>query len=118
MRIADTTVYNSYTNQPLYAYAVSTAPDADLPKSLISLRNVPTGVTIGTIRRGGSSTGQNMVLRDAIAHGNGSDGDIKFADAAASVTEDMVGEAILILVYLRLNGDDEKQVWLWELLCW
>lgn len=67
--------------------------------------------------------GENMVLRDAIANGAeilrvGSDGEIKFSDAAASLTEDMVGEVMLTLVNLRLNGDDEKQGWLWDLLCW
>jgi hypothetical protein len=28
------------------------------------------------------------------------------------------GEVLLILVNLRLNGNDEKQGWVWELLCW
>lgn len=67
--------------------------------------------------------GENMVLRDAVANGReilrvGRDGEIKFADTAASLTEDMIGEVLLILVNLRLNGNDEKQGWVWELLCW
>jgi hypothetical protein len=34
------------------------------------------------------------------------------------LTEEMVGEIVLILVSVRVNGEDEKEGWLWELLCW
>ena len=187
MRIDGATIYNSFTNQPLYAYTLSKAPDSDLPESLLSLRHVPTGITIGTIRRGGASTastcwgscsclasgvdedvatigiqgdkavikdmgtvrscwawkatwakqgvagewaffedtgfGPWMVLRDAVSNGRDilrvdSDGVIKFGDAAAALTEEMVGEIMLILASVRVNSEDEKQSWLWELLCW
>jgi hypothetical protein len=187
MRIDGTTIYNSFTNQPLYTYTPSKAPDSDLPESLITLKHVPTGITIGTIRRGGASTastcwgicgclsstaeedvatigvqgdkavikdmgtvrscwawkptwakeevagewaffedtgfGSGMVLRDAVAGGRDvlrveSGREIKFGDGAASLTEEMVGEIMLILVSVRINGDDERQGWLWELLCW
>lgn len=186
MRIDGATIYNSFTNQPLYAYTLSRAPDSDLPESLLLLRHVPTGVTIGTIRRGGASTastcwgscsclasgvdedvatigvqgdkavikdmgmvrscwawkptwakqgvagewaffestgfGPGTVLRDAVSNGKdilrvNSDGEIKFGDAAATLTEDMVREIMLIMVSVSLNSEDEKQGWLWDLLC-
>ena len=67
--------------------------------------------------------GPGMVLRDAVSHGKDilrvdSDGEIRFGDAAATLTEDMVGEIILIMVSVRVNSEDDKQSWLWELLCW
>ena len=60
---------------------------------------------------------------DAVANGNEimrveGGGDIKFTEAAMSLTEDMVGEIILVLASLRVNDDDVKQSWLWELICW
>lgn len=187
MRIDGATIYNSFTNQPLYAYTLTKAPDFDLPESLLTLRHLPTGITIGTIRRGGASPastcwgscsclasgvdddvatigiqgdkavikdmgtvrscwawkatwakqgvagewaffedtgfGPGMVLRDAVSNGRDvlrvdSGGEVKFEDAAAALTEEMVGEIMLILVSLRVNSEDEKQSWLWELLCW
>ena len=64
-----------------------------------------------------------MVLRDAVANGKDilrveSGCEVKFGDAAAVLTDDMIGEILLILVNLRVNSEDEKQGWLWELLCW
>jgi hypothetical protein len=187
MRIDGTTIYDSFTNQPLYAYTLSRAPDSDLPESLLSLRHVPTGITVGTIRRGGASTastcwgscsclasgvdedyatvgvqgdkavikdmgtvrscwawkptwakqgvagewaffedtgfGAGTVLRDAVSNGKDvlraeSGGEVKFGEAAAVLTEEMVGEIMLILVSVRVNGEDERTWWLWELLSW
>jgi hypothetical protein len=34
------------------------------------------------------------------------------------LTEEMVGEIVLILVSVRVNGEDEKEGWVGELLCW
>lgn len=70
-----------------------------------------------------SGFGAGMVLRDAISNGTEmlrveTGGEVKFGDAAVVLTEDMVGEIMLILVNLRLNNDDEKQSWLEELFCW
>lgn len=64
-----------------------------------------------------------MVLRDAVSNGRDvlrvdGGGEVKFGDAAAALTEEMVGEIMLILVSVRFNSEDEKQSWLWELLCW
>jgi hypothetical protein len=55
-RFDGTAIYNIHTNQPLYTYVLSNAPDSDHPESLITLRHIPTGITFGTIRRDGSST--------------------------------------------------------------
>lgn len=68
--------------------------------------------------------GGGMVLRDAVANGNDimrveGGGDIKFTDAGMSLTEDMVGEIMLVLASRRVNDDDVKRSWLEELLlCW
>lgn len=67
--------------------------------------------------------GSGMVLRDAVANGREvlrveGGGEVKFGEGAASLTEEMVGEIMLIWVSVRVNGEDEREGWLWELLCW
>ena len=67
--------------------------------------------------------GPGTVLRDAVSNGKDilrvdGDGEIKFGDTAAALTEDMVGGIMLIMVGVGLDSEDEKQSWLWESLCW
>lgn len=64
-----------------------------------------------------------MVLRDAVANGKDvlrvdGGGEVNFGEPAAVLTEEMVGEVMLILIGLRVNGEDEKEGWLEGLLCW
>ena len=87
----------------------------------------PTWMKHGSVRQWAffedTGFGPGMVLRDAVANGKDilrveSGCEVKFGDAAAVLTDDMIGEILLILVNLRVNSEDEKQGWLWELLCW
>lgn len=58
--------------------------------------------------------GSGIVLRDAVADGKDvlrveRGGELKFADTAANLTEEMVGEIMLILVSVRVNDEDGKE---------
>ena len=72
---------------------------------------------------GDTGFGEGVVLRDAVANGKDvlrveGGGEVNFGAAAAVLTEEMIGEIMLILVGLRVNGEDEKEGWLEELLRW
>lgn len=59
MRMTSNQILNATTNQPLYAYTLSRAPDSTLPDSLLQLQHLPSGAIVGETHRSGAAAGND-----------------------------------------------------------
>lgn len=64
-----------------------------------------------------------LILRNAVAGGEEvlrveKGGEVRFSERGMVLNEVQVGEVLLVLVSLRVEREEQRTNWLWELLAW